>query len=989
MAEYRVLHEKLGVSTHGNPLTLNPSTLRVGKNFECVRDGIYRKPRGRDSYGSGIPNQTIKQFLEYKNRLFIHLDNNSLYYDSNGTGTFSLKSSSISDPESGYKIKFVEQNGNLYITTFDGVKKLDSLTGSLTSAGMPQGEDFDLRLVTGTWFDNNKIVAYRCLYSTYDINGNKMFGAPSERQDIENTSGGTKQVSLRVSLPDDVTTSHYLEIYRTSIVASGSIPPEDFQLVYQAKPTSAEIAQGYMVVTDASPEGFRGLELYTNPTQEGIENANTRPPKASSITKYKTFTFFANTESIQRLYFNLINSDDLLAGTSTLTISNGTSTLTLGCAADVVDSTVSLVADAAGLAEIQTTAAHGLATGDYVRFLDVTGAGGFPELVNEKIFEITKTANDKFTFGEAWSAGYTATAGTVDFYEDVGSTPRFIISNTGSVGVDVDLTARSIIRTINLCTGNPGWIGYYISGYDDVVGKMLITSQNIGDSEFYLNVGRVEDKALYTSPIPFSSSVSGTSSSGGLIKITTSLAHGLSTGDNVLISDVTGTTEANGTWSVVVVDATSFTLTGSTYVHAWISGGLVRPKDYKSVNDNFANAVMWSKPGEPEHVPLINIQKVGSADDPILAVVGLKDSLFIIKKKDGIFRLTGETASSFVIDEFDGTVECLQKNSIAKGQNAIFMMSSLGFVKISDIGVEVVGRDNEFKDLIASASTNFETDGYGWFYEEEKSYFIATHTNLSSTSNDRVLVYNTFTNAWTQREHGVYTNDRYINLGRVINGYLYTAATSGPYVYKERKSFSTTDFASPSISVNITSIDSATNQIVVSSNLVIPDGSLITQGAATARILDTINSATYEVNTVANLVVGAITITPGIVSTLKYQSLHCGMPEYEKQGSKIVLFFDNDETDVGDLILRTATDLDRISIDTHLFDSTTLWGKFKWGLGQWGTPSSTDRMATYLPEEHTRFTYLDLEVVHERPREQLALCGFSVLVDPVDTRLDT
>ena len=44
------------------------------------------------------------------------------------------------------------------------------------------------------------------------------------------------------------------------------------------------------------------------------------------------------------------------------------------------------------------------------------------------------------------------------------------------------------------------------------------------------------------------------------IKITTASAHGLSTGGRVVIGGVAGGSEANGTWTVDVVDATNFTL---------------------------------------------------------------------------------------------------------------------------------------------------------------------------------------------------------------------------------------------------------------------------------------------------------------------------------------------------------------------------------------------------------------------------------------------
>lgn len=64
--------------------------------------------------------------------------------------------------------------------------------------------------------------------------------------------------------------------------------------------------------------------------------------------------------------------------------------------------------------------------------------------------------------------------------------------------------------------------------------------------------------------------VSGT---GGAIRLTTSVAHLFSTFDTVTVASVGGTTEANGTWVITVIDSTHFELNGSTFVHAYTSGG--------------------------------------------------------------------------------------------------------------------------------------------------------------------------------------------------------------------------------------------------------------------------------------------------------------------------------------------------------------------------------------------------------------------------------
>jgi surface protein len=80
-------------------------------------------------------------------------------------------------------------------------------------------------------------------------------------------------------------------------------------------------------------------------------------------------------------------------------------------------------------------------------------------------------------------------------------------------------------------------------------------------------------------------SVSGTANAGGLIEVTTSAAHGLTTGFKVYIFGVGGTTEANGPWIVTVTGASTFTLDGSTYANAWTSGGTVRTGWGWSVTD--------------------------------------------------------------------------------------------------------------------------------------------------------------------------------------------------------------------------------------------------------------------------------------------------------------------------------------------------------------------------------------------------------------------
>lgn len=76
---------------------------------------------------------------------------------------------------------------------------------------------------------------------------------------------------------------------------------------------------------------------------------------------------------------------------------------------------------------------------------------------------------------------------------------------------------------------------------------------------------------------PGALTITGAASNGGpnLIRITVASTASLTTGDTRTISGIVGTTEANGTWVLTVIDGTHFDLQGSIFANAYVSGGLV------------------------------------------------------------------------------------------------------------------------------------------------------------------------------------------------------------------------------------------------------------------------------------------------------------------------------------------------------------------------------------------------------------------------------
>jgi hypothetical protein len=81
-------------------------------------------------------------------------------------------------------------------------------------------------------------------------------------------------------------------------------------------------------------------------------------------------------------------------------------------------------------------------------------------------------------------------------------------------------------------------------------------------------------KAILVDVTQYGIQISGATNASPIV-ITTASSHGLSTGDVVTILNVAGNTAANGLWSVTVVNATQFSLDGSTGNGSYTSGGRV------------------------------------------------------------------------------------------------------------------------------------------------------------------------------------------------------------------------------------------------------------------------------------------------------------------------------------------------------------------------------------------------------------------------------
>jgi len=297
-----------GLYTFPNQLGEVPQgALLIANNVVIDREGTTETRRGFKKYGTQLAN-VPKKIFNFRKTLLVH-HGSTLSYDSDNAGTWVDYTGTYDPPSGANSIRAIEENLNFYFATSTGIKKLDSVTGSVEPAGIPKALD-GTGVTTGTsgWFTDIKQVAYRVLFGKTDANNNKILGAPSSRIIVANNSGGTRDVNLTFTLPTGLTTSHFYQVYRSEMSVDLTTEPSDETLLIVEKPiTASDITAGTITYLDQTPESLRGATLYTAPSQQGILQGNEPPPLAKDIAVYKDTTLYANTISKHRKEFTMIS----------------------------------------------------------------------------------------------------------------------------------------------------------------------------------------------------------------------------------------------------------------------------------------------------------------------------------------------------------------------------------------------------------------------------------------------------------------------------------------------------------------------------------------------------------------------------------------------------------------------------------------------------------------------------------------------------------
>jgi hypothetical protein len=778
-----------------------------------------------------------------------------------GTGDLNIDYDFIfSDVSSDIRMKYIELNGNLYVTTNTGIKKLSDINQySVSNAGGIAATELNLALDLTTingFLEDGYEVGYRIVWGTKDINENLILGAPSYRSVIQNSTGQFRNISLEIAIPNGITTDYFYQVYRSSQAIIGA-SNDEMKLVYEA-PYNNEVT---ISIIDQQPEDLRdtGTPLYTNQfSGEGIAQANYPPPVAKDVTIYKNTAFYANTRTPHRQEITLLGQDGLIE-------------------LDVTG------IDLNNPAEVTTSTAHNLTTGDFIAIVgtgNLDGSDGF-----DGNYQVTVTSATTFTIpADGATQGtldpdvrnvYTSSVvvskdtssnryyfvGRPEIYEiDVGTVGAALVGKYFTIysandklyyyvwfddgtAVDPGLTTAVSIQVPFLLTDTAAQVADNIKTALDATNDFICTvNSNIitiqasdsGPATNILNIDTPGDwvytiiqngfgEDINNNWIKLSSLVSPSlrieSTAKSLASVITRNPE-----DFINVFYISNINELPGALSLESrqIDEVAFSIqANSTTTGAMFSPDITN--ETFSTNEVFKNKLYFSKKDQPESVPKLNSLNIGPKDKAILRIIGLGDGVFILKE-EGIYRLVGEDSTSFSVALFDNSANIIAPDTACVLNNQIYCLSTQGVITISETGVSIISRPIE--DIVLKATspayTFYKTASFGVGYESDRAYILFLPDNPDDTIGTIAYRYNTFTQSWTSW-------DKSATCGVVepFSNKLFLGASDINSVEVERKLLTSRDYADRQYDRQITLYNN--NFIYVDSANIMEQGDSLTQ----------------------------------------------------------------------------------------------------------------------------------------------------------------
>lgn len=782
-----------GLWTNPNDARAPEGALAVADNVVLTRPGIAEPRRGFSAQNGAGMAEAINAFHYFDGYLVAHHGTASLSSSSDDGATWTAYSGTYSPPDASTPVRFWTASGSLLFLTAAGVYELDEGDGTPRLTGVERAQDGTATRVTTTstgWMEPDSQVAYRVAWLYKNANGKIQYGAPSGRFLVSNPAaqdvaiGGASKASATDTVTVTLTAHGFSAGDYVTVVFGGTdanFTAGTFEVATAADADTFTYADG-----NSNSSGGAELNL-TAWTVSSYPSVSLSIPIPSTITTSHALQVFRSAEStgedvepsdaLGLVYEAIPTNVDIAAGT--ITISDVTPSTLRGVdwqdviSGGAVHERPPLAKDAV---QWRGVSLYADTTGQHALDLRLLSAGF---VVGSKLVITDGTTDVSVTAASALDTG-----GSFKFWAN------------GSTAQNIANTAKSLVRAINRNGGPEGYAAQYTSGEADAPGSIRIASS----STFYVYTTRASATAFAPNvPTLAEVFVGDIDRASSVVTVETLAAHGFTVGQTVtLLANGNASDEATwppGTKTVASVP-TSVTF---TYAEAgeeinqdqqssiFFAGSATFDTDLSSSEDHSPNGIMWSPPGEPWHVPLLNQAFVGDEGATLLRAIPTRDKV-VLFTSEGIHQLYGDYPN-FALGELDTTLRLAAPNTAVAAAGRVYALTTTGVVEVDQSArVVSVPIEDALRDLLANHAANVSLRAFAVAYESERLVAFFLPDDSSDAYCSQAFVYHLDSGQWTRWVLNATTGFIHPEQDR-----LYLGNTTAGVVWKERKARAAAD----------------------------------------------------------------------------------------------------------------------------------------------------------------------------------------------------
>lgn len=418
-----------------------------------------------------------------------------------------------------------------------------------------------------------------------------------------------------------------------------------------------------------------------------------------------------------------------------------------------------------------------------------------------------------------------------------------------------------------------------------------------------------------------------------------------------------------------------------------------------STDSGAKNVIAHSKFESPESVPTLNTDPVGSEQSEILRILPLRDSLIILKE-EGVWRLSGESETNFVIKSLDPSTRLLAPETAVVLNNAVWCLSNQGIVRIDESGTAIVSRTIEPDINKILSFDSYKTLTHAVSYESERKYILWSQDSNAASYAKVGWVYNYLTQSWS-----LWTKNITNGLVLFETDKMFLSHANDKYILQERKTFATSndDYRDEGLPATITIVSTTTNSdgrtvSLLTLNYVyaaetLSSGWLFEQGiweSGIASVTDNgSDSYTIELDQeLSGVTTGACVLSTPITSRIRWVPEEAGNPTTSKHFTYAQVYMEENTATEN----RIGTFTNAVS-DSEITNTITIEPDRGWGLTPWGLTPFGDHQAMQatplrvpIPRQHQRAQTLSVIYTHAVAKENFNILSLGITVRPYSSR---